>query len=290
MKTSKFYKQQDFQHFLENDPDVREYWQFETAIMSRRLKAKSFLLDGYCKVCDKPTTFLVDRLFGAQETSQSWTPNWRERLVCTHCQLNNRQRAILHVIKDTIATRANEHAISLYAMEQITPLFAWLNQNFDNVTGSEYLGEQIEGGTIIKGMRHENIEALSFADQSFDIILSNDVLEHVNLPEQAVAEIYRILKPGGEFFMTVPFHPNALKTVRRAELMGSQIKHLLPPIYHGNPLSEKGSLVFNDFGWDLLEQFKAVGFQEVSLCHYCSYFYGYFGEIQYYFRAYKSLI
>ncbi len=66
-------------------------------------------------------------------------------------------------------------------------------------------------------MRHENIEALSFADQSFDIILSNDVLEHVNLPERAVAEIYRILKPGGEFFMTVPFHPNALQTVRRAE-------------------------------------------------------------------------
>ncbi len=143
---SKFYKQQNFQNFWENDPDVREHLQFETAIMSRRSKAQSFLLDGYCKVCDKPTTFLVDRLFVAQETPQGWTPNWRERLVCRHCKLNNRQRTILHAIKDTIATRAdNEHSISLYAMEQITPLFAWLNQHFDNVTGSEYLGEEIEG-------------------------------------------------------------------------------------------------------------------------------------------------
>ncbi len=107
------------------------------------------------------------------------------------------------------------------------------------MTGSEYLGEQIEGGTIIKGMRHEIFVAFIFADQSFDIILSNDVLEHVNLPEEAIAEIYRILKPGGEIFITVPFHPNALQTVRRAKLIEAEVKHLLPPIYHGNPLSKK---------------------------------------------------
>ncbi len=118
MKTRKFNQQQDFQKFWENDPDVCEHWKFETAIMSRRSKVQSFLLDGYCKVCDKPTTFLVDRLFGAQETQQGWTPNWRERLVCETCQLNNRQRVILHAIKNTIANRsANEQSISLYAME-----------------------------------------------------------------------------------------------------------------------------------------------------------------------------
>ncbi|MEN8221023.1 MAG: class I SAM-dependent methyltransferase, partial [Pseudomonadota bacterium] len=247
---------------------------------------QSFLLDGYCKVCDKPTTFLVDRLYGAQESVEAWMPNWRERLVCAHCQLTNRQRAILHVIKEAVATRTGQ-TVSLYTMEQITPLFTWLSHNFENVTGSEYLGEGIEGGTIVDGMRHENVEAFSFSDQSFDIITSNDVLEHVNLPEQAFGEMYRVLKPGGEIFVTIPFHINAIQTVRRAKLVNGEVKHLLPPIYHGNPLSEKGSLVFNDFGWDFVEQLKAVGFQEVSLCHYWSYLYGYLGDPQYYFWAYK---
>jgi len=266
--------------------NIREHVQFETAIMSRRLSEQSFLLDGYCKVCDKPTTFLVDRLYGAQESVEVWMPNWRERLVCAHCQLTNRQRAILYVIKEAVATRT-EQAVSLYTMEEITPLFTCLSHNLENVTGSEYLGEGIEGGTIVDGMRHENVEALSFSDQSFDIITSNDVLEHVNLPEQAFGEMYRVLKQGGEIFVTIPFHINAIQTVRHAKLVNGEVKHLFPPIYHGNPLSEKGSLVFNDFGWYFVEQLKAVGFQDVSLCHYWSYLYGYLGEPQDYFWAYK---
>lgn len=294
MRIRKFYQQQNFQNFLDNDSDISEHIQFEDAIMSHHMSEQSFLLDGYCKICDKPTRFLVDRLYGAQETTEGWKPNWRERLVCNDCQLNNRQRAILHVIIEAVKKRIdNQQSVSLYAMEQITPLFTWLSNNL-NITciGSEYLGDDIEGGNIvdgiIKGMRHENVEALSFFNQSFDIITSNDVLEHVNLPELAIREMYRVLKPGGEIFITVPFHLNEVKTVRRAKLVDGKLQHILSPMYHGNPLSEEGSLVFNDFGWEFVEQLKEVGFEDVSLCHYWSYLYGYLGEPQYYFWAFKS--
>jgi len=294
MKINKFYQQQSFQNFLDNDSDISEHLQFEETIMSHRMSEQSFLLDGYCKVCNKPTRFLIDSLYGAQETAEGWKPNWRERLVCNDCQLNNRQRAILHVIIKAVKKRIdNQQSVSLYAMEQITPLFTWLSNNLNGVTciGSEYLGNDIKGGTnvdgIIKGMRHENVEALSFSDKSFDIITSNDVLEHVNLPELAIREMYRVLKPGGEIFITVPFHLNAAKTVRRAQLVDGKLQHILSPMYHGNPLSEEGSLVFNDFGWEFVEQLKEVGFEDVSLCHYWSYLYGYLGEAQYYFWAFK---
>ena len=293
MDIKKFYYPSDFQNFLSSQSDIREHAQFEANIMVRRAELDSFILDGYCKVCDKPSVFHVDKLYGSQDTEWGWLPNWRERLNCEHCQLINRQRAILHVIKSSLAARSTK-PVFLYAMEQITPLFQWLNQHSKDLmcTGSEYLGENIKSGTIIdgiiSGMRHENVESLSFTDQSFDIIVSNDVLEHVNSPEKALSEMYRVLKTDGEVFSTIPCHINKLNTVRRAELTDGKVNYLLPEMYHGNPLSEKGSLVFNDFGWDFMKQMKVIGFQDVALCYYWSYLYGYLGDPQYYFWAHKS--
>ncbi len=40
-------------------------------------------------------------------------------------------------------------------------------------------------------------EALPFADNSFDIVYSNGVLHHTADTERAIAEAYRVLKPGG---------------------------------------------------------------------------------------------
>jgi hypothetical protein len=293
MRIRKFYTQLDFKNFLENQIDIHEHAQFESGIMARRAHLENFTLDGYCKVCDQSTIFHVDKLYGSQEIEGGWLPNWRERLNCAHCQLINRQRAILHVIKSAILARQTA-PIFLYAMEQISPLFQWLTTYSTDVicTGSEYLGENVESGTIIDGvvagMRHENVESLSFADHNFDIIVSNDVLEHVNIPELALSEMFRVLKNDGEVFITIPFHINELKTVRRAELQEGKIHPLLPALYHGNPLSEEGSLVFHDFGWDFIEQMKIIGFQEVALCYYWSYLYGYLGDPQYYFWARKT--
>jgi SAM-dependent methyltransferase len=47
--------------------------------------------------------------------------------------------------------------------------------------------------------------SIPFADNSFDNVLCTEVLEHAEEPEILVAEIFRVLKPGGTFIMTVPF-------------------------------------------------------------------------------------
>lgn len=43
------------------------------------------------------------------------------------------------------------------------------------------------------------------ADASYDTVLATEVLEHVPHPERALAEIHRVLKPGGTLLLTVPF-------------------------------------------------------------------------------------
>jgi SAM-dependent methyltransferase len=49
------------------------------------------------------------------------------------------------------------------------------------------------------------------ADSTFDYAISNSVLEHIPDLEPVIAELGRVLKPGGKFFFTVPcpsFHEN----------------------------------------------------------------------------------
>lgn len=47
-------------------------------------------------------------------------------------------------------------------------------------------------------------EALSFPDQTFDLVYSSNVLEHVQDPARVLAESVRVLKPGGYLFFTYP--------------------------------------------------------------------------------------
>jgi len=50
-----------------------------------------------------------------------------------------------------------------------------------------------------------DIHNLPFGDNSLDAVICLAVLEHVEEPQQAVKEIYRVLKPGGYCFIYVPF-------------------------------------------------------------------------------------
>jgi SAM-dependent methyltransferase len=69
---------------------------------------------------------------------------------------------------------------------------------------------------------HGDATAMPFPDASFDGVMALDVLEHIDDDRAAVAEIRRVLKPGGALIATVPCHPilysrhdRALQHVRR---------------------------------------------------------------------------
>jgi SAM-dependent methyltransferase len=53
--------------------------------------------------------------------------------------------------------------------------------------------------------RHDDVEALQFQDRTFDAAVCWSVLEHIPRPQAAIAEIYRVLKPGGLIWVQLPF-------------------------------------------------------------------------------------
>jgi SAM-dependent methyltransferase len=46
---------------------------------------------------------------------------------------------------------------------------------------------------------------IPFPDASFDYVLCTEVLEHAEAPEMLVAEMHRVLRPGGTLLATIPF-------------------------------------------------------------------------------------
>jgi SAM-dependent methyltransferase len=248
---------------------------------------------GYCLPCEKQVEFRVDYLAGG---SRSTGPNWRERLICPHCQLSNRQRLIATLVSQALAGVAPGKRI--YLMEQVTPLMRLLGgkQSPHEVIGSEYFGASFKPGQTIwpwhylapgdpgqpirstllaarfafrmlrrGGFRHEDVESLSFEEASLDFIVSNDVFEHVADPARAFRECARVLKPGGVMFATFPFFSDMERSRTRARLGSVGVEHLLPAEYHGDPTSSSGALVFTDFGGDVFGLFREAGFSSVRI-------------------------
>lgn len=246
-------------------------------------KIEYFAVDGYCVPCSKKVSFLVDMQSGGFRQDNSWLPNWRERLECPLCRMNNRQRLMATLVKQELDVHHRKH---VYFMEQVTPIYNWATATFKNhaTVGSEYLGHECEGGAIINGIRHEDVENLSFPDGALDLIVSNDVLEHVPNPARGFAECARVLKVGGVMLATIPFHCNSNESTIRAKIVNHQLVHILPPSYHGNPVSADGSLVFTDFGWDVLQLFREARFSDAVVEMYASAKYGHLGGGQLVFR------
>lgn len=272
---------EEYELVLESN-EVKHSSRVETDLLQSS-STETFSVDGYCVPCDQKVPLLVDIQSGGQRQDTGWQPNWRERLECPQCRMSNRQRLMAALIKQELDTPHKRHA---YFMEHVTPIYKWATDTFKNhdIIGSEYLGHEYESGAIIQGIRHEDVENLSFPDATIDLIVSNDVFEHVPHPAIAFAECARVLKPGGVMLSTIPFHGNKDQSVSRAKIVDGQLEHLLPPSYHGNPVSADGSLVFTDFGWDLLKEMREAGFSDVKVEVYVSAELGHLGGGQLVFR------
>lgn len=188
---------------------------------------------GYCPICEKETTF---------RATDSWL---RDHYKCLGCDSIPRQRHLLHVLNKICPDWKNKKT------HESSPTNNLLNRLSPNYTSSYYF-PKLRSGLRKGNIQNENLEQLSFKNDSFDIFITQDVLEHVFNPKKALQEMYRVIKPNGFIIFTVPISYNQ-KTEQRAEILSDNtINHIMPPVYHGNPIDNNGSLVTWDYGNDFL--------------------------------------
>jgi SAM-dependent methyltransferase len=216
------------------------------------------LLAGDCPVCGTR-----DVLFCGL------TANLRETGACSQCGASNRQRQMALALRTglgiaPVGRLALPNGFRLYSAEANGPLHTVLADSPGYIC-SEYWDDTQTPGASANGVRHEDLQRLSFADNTFDIVLTSDVLEHVDDAYQAHSEILRVLRPGGRHIFTVPFSGDAHDDVRARRVDG-RIEYLAEPMYHGDPMRpDQGVLVWRVFGAEMLTRLRAMGFMTTEM-------------------------
>jgi SAM-dependent methyltransferase len=181
-------------------------------------------------------------------------------LRCARCSAGSVQASIGWAIRDAFADLA---AIDACELSSRGPLAAWLRRTARSVATSEYFADA-EPGTEREGVRVEDVQRLTYADASFDLVTHTEVLEHVPDDARALGELLRVLRPAGTMLFTVPLHDGA-ETIERARLRDGVVEHLLEPVHHTDPLRREGILAFRDYGRDIVGRVRAAGFADARL-------------------------
>lgn len=206
---------------------------------------------GRCASCDRATWFL--RCSDAKTASMS--RNWpydelfvralrsRENYFCLWCGRNYRMRGLASVAKRWLP------GADVYEPATYGVFTRNARKSARRYETSEYLPPTL--ARRAHGARHENIEALTFADATFDLVVTSEVFEHVGDPWAGFREVRRVLRRRGQHVFTVPDRPGHL-TARREHAQ---------PVFHIDPLRPEGALVITDFGDDLPNLLRTLGFE-----------------------------
>lgn len=182
-----------------------------------------FPIYGYCPICEKAACF---------RAHNDWL---RDFFVCLQCGSVPCERAIIKVIKEICPDFKN---LKIHeSSPSPTGASRKLREECPHYLDTQYF-PNIERGLINEGYRNENLEKLTFPDESIDLHFTQDEFEHILNPSFAFRCINKTLSGGCHIF-TVPLVNKHSPTEIRAELRNGQVHHSKHGSFHGNPIIEK---------------------------------------------------
>jgi SAM-dependent methyltransferase len=204
---------------------------------------------GYCACCRSQAMFVA---------YDAWL---RDFYLCSGCGSVPRQRHLQTVLDESFPGWGD------LVIHESSPSNDFISRVASRYTSSQFFPD-VPRGEYRDGVRSEDVEALTFADESIDLFITQDVLEHVFNPDKAIREIHRVLKQGGAHVFTAPKHRGLDLSRRRAHLgVDGVVEHLLPEEYHGNPIGDNKALVTWDYGYDFEQLLSEWAGAEVQAHH-----------------------
>lgn len=102
---------------------------------------------------------------------------------------------------------------------------ARLIERSGHVVGIDLDWEGMKKNTGVHGKIFGNLEQLPLRTSQFDLVTANMVVEHLGSPSKVLAEVYRVLRPGGLFIFHTP--NRRCLTVRLTKWLPQWIKNLM---------------------------------------------------------------
>jgi SAM-dependent methyltransferase len=132
--------------------------------------------------------------------------------VFTYKKNSKHQEKILSKFLDpytwTSKTKTHNLAIHLKPFSKILDIGSggqWAREIFEN-NGHLYFGCDIKDSVSPEKQDFfVEDEKIPMPDNTYDLVFSNSVLEHLRDPELAISEIFRVLKPGGQLYCQTNF-------------------------------------------------------------------------------------
>jgi SAM-dependent methyltransferase len=198
------------------------------------------------------------------ENLQIQGPNYRESLIAGGCL--SRNRATLVVLAQLYGSLQELTRQNVYLVEAVSGFALWLQRHLSQLTTSEFLTGSTE--TETNHLNHQDLCQLTFASASFELVLCNELFEHVYDLDLAFSEIARVLRPGGRLVATFPLAFGQYKSIEKARWnpFTRQPDIEGEPDYHGDPIRpEAGALVYRVPGWEVLDQARSAGFSKAVI-------------------------
>jgi SAM-dependent methyltransferase len=209
-----------------------------------------------CSVCGGSTFSSVNILWPGLIAEWQLAPHEAEYIDqqqgghCTDCRSNLRSI----VLSDAILF----HASSALPLRDFVTSPAARDLRVLEINQAGNLSEVLERlpGHVLASYPQVDIQAMPYADESFDLVVHSDTLEHVRQPIRALAECRRVLRAGGALCFTAPVVVGRLTRSREG----------LPPSYHGNPADMRDDyLVWTEFGADIWTHVLRAGFRSTTI-------------------------
>jgi len=198
--------------------------------------------EGYCPCCDMEVIF---------KSNNHWL---RDHFKCDNCNSIPRERALMLTIEQQYP---NWKELKIHESSPGKRGHSLkLKKQCKKYSESQFFNEN-DLGIEVNGVRNEDLEQLTFKNETFDLFITSDVMEHIYNPDKAFKEINRVLKKGGAHIFSVPLVKKH-KPSEKWALKGAdgEPKFIKEPEWHGNPVDKKGSPVTMHWGFDIINYIK----------------------------------
>ena len=180
---------------------------------------------------------------------------------CISCQAGVVQMSIIMAVQKYAK---DLNSLDAYELSSGGPVVTFLKENTGSLTLSEYY-DDVNPGEIKGGVLCQDVQALTFNDNVFDLCTSTEVFEHVPDDMRGFQEIFRILKKQGVMIFTVPINLAGV-TLQRAIIENNELVHLEEPEYHDDAIRGQGKvLAYRTYGTDIVAQLKTAGFESAVI-------------------------